>query len=26
VKRIDKDMAATSIGTPDEVEAFLKTM
>jgi [acyl-carrier-protein] S-malonyltransferase len=26
VKRIDKDMAATSIGTPDEVEAFLKTI
>jgi len=26
VKRIDKDMAATSIGTPEEVEAFLKTV
>jgi [acyl-carrier-protein] S-malonyltransferase len=26
VKRIDKDLAATSIGTPDEVEAFLKTV
>jgi [acyl-carrier-protein] S-malonyltransferase len=26
VKRIDKDLAATSIGTPDEVEAFLRTV
>jgi [acyl-carrier-protein] S-malonyltransferase len=26
VKRIDKDIAATSIGTPEEVEAFLKTV
>ncbi|MCU0986601.1 MAG: ACP S-malonyltransferase [Acetobacteraceae bacterium] len=26
VKRIDKDISATSIGTPEEVEAFLKAM
>jgi [acyl-carrier-protein] S-malonyltransferase len=26
VKRIDKDISATSIGTPEEVEAFLKTL
>ncbi|WP_144185593.1 ACP S-malonyltransferase [Elioraea rosea] len=26
VKRIDKDLAATSIGTPEEVEAFLKAV
>lgn len=26
VKRIDKDMATASLGTPDEVEAFLKAL
>jgi [acyl-carrier-protein] S-malonyltransferase len=26
VKRIDKDMAATSLGTPEEIEAFLKAI
>lgn len=26
VKRIDKDLGATSIGTPEEVEAFLRTI
>ncbi|MBL8672079.1 MAG: ACP S-malonyltransferase [Alphaproteobacteria bacterium] len=26
VKRIDKDVAATSVGTPQELEAFLKTL
>ncbi|HTS93113.1 MAG TPA: malonyl CoA-acyl carrier protein transacylase, partial [Stellaceae bacterium] len=26
VKRIDRDLAASSVGTPGEIEAFLKTL
>ena len=26
VKRIDRDLAATSVGTPEEIETFLKTL